>query len=179
MSRTDETVNGFRLPPLPDDGDPAREIVRLLTGYSLPPAVARKLVEAEVTITPTNRIRSLTELLDGRPGEGWAWAGASEESRTAAAKLIAFIRWDGVSDTRPAALPGVERELVIERSFDVTVREGLFGRLAGYANSRDELIAILKVFVPTARCVRGDRIASAELGPLVAAAAEILGITLV
>ena len=177
MSRTDETVNGFRLTPLRKGGDQALEIVGLLTTHGLPPAVARKLVECELTITPTNRIRSFTELRDGRPGEGGEWVEASEEGNAAGAKVLAFLRWDGVSDPRPTALTGTERESVIERGFDVEVREGFFGRATNYARNPDELMAVLKVFVPTVRCVRGERIASSRPDRLVAAAAEIIGVS--
>lgn len=176
MSRTGETVNGFRLPPLRKSGEPAQLVTELLTGHGLPPAVARRLVEAELTITPTTGIRALTDRLHGRPGEGGERVEASEEGEAAGAKVLAFLRWDGVSNPRPTALTETERESVIERGFNVQVREGFFWRAANYARSPDELIAVLKVFVPTARCVRSDRIAPAELGPLVAAAAEILGI---
>jgi hypothetical protein len=174
MSRTVETVNGFRLSPLRKDGDPGQQVVELLTGHGLPPAVARKLVECELTITPTTGIRPLTELLHGRPGEGGEWIESTIERKAAGAKVVAFLRWDGTSDPRPTALTELERELVIERGLNVEVREGFFGRAANYARSPDELIAVLKVFVPTAPCVRGERIASSRLDLLVAAVAKIL-----
>ena len=144
----------------------------LLIGHGLPPADAQRLVENELTITPTTGIKKLSELLEGRAGEGGEWIEASEESKGAGAKLMAFLRWDGISCPQPEALTKQERELAVERGFDVGVREGFFERVAGYAGSTEQLAAILRLFKPTVTC--GDHHHD-KTSRLIAAAAELLG----
>ena len=163
----------FRLPLLPNGSDPARQVLAMLIGLGLSPADASRLVDTELTITPSSGIKRLTELLEGRHGDGGVWIGSSEECKTAGGKLVACLLWDGVSRPQPDALTEKERELVVERGFDVKVRAGFNDRVTSYTSSTDQLAAVLKLFSPTV--IRGDR-NSDKTRRLVAAAAEILGV---
>jgi putative heme iron utilization protein len=138
-----------RLPQLADGGEPAQQVEAILIGQGLPAADAQRLVENELTVTPTAGLKKLSELLEGRPGEGGKWVEASEASKAAAAKLIAFLRWDGTSRPQPEALTDKEKKLVVERGLDMEVRAGFFERIADYTKSDEHVAAVLKLFSPT------------------------------
>ena len=145
----------FRLPQLPNESDPAQQVLAKLIGLGLAPTDARRLVESELTITPTTGIKKLTGLLEGRYGDGGVWIESSEECKAAGGKLVACLLWDGVSRPQPDALTEKKRELVVERGFDVKVRAGFFDRVASYTSSTDQSAEVLKLFSPTV--IRGER----------------------
>ncbi len=163
----------FRLPLLPNGSEPARQVLAMLIDLGLTPADARRLVDTELTITPTSGIKKLTELLEGRHGDGGVWIESSEECKPAAGKLVACLLWDGVSKPQPDALMEEEREIVIERGFDVMVRAGFVDRVRSYTSSTDQLTEVLKLFSPTV--IRGDRNHD-KTRRLIPVAAEILGV---
>lgn len=162
----------FRVTTTRKRDDLSRQIAAKLIAHGLRPAHAHRLVANELTFTPTTGIRKLTELLEGRAGDGGKWIEASEEGKVAGAKLIAFLRWDGTSLPQPEPLTDKERKLVVEHGVDVAVRDGFFERAADHAESQEQLAAILKLFVPTVD--GGDR-SPDKTRRLIAAAAELLG----
>lgn len=162
----------FRVTTATKLDDLSQQIAAKLIANGLRPAHAHRLVANELTLTPTTRIRKLTELLEGSAGDGGKWIEASEERKVAGAKVFAFLRWDGTSRLQPEPLTENERELVVEHGVDVAVREGFFERAADYAESQEQLAAILKLFVPTVD--GGDR-SPDKTRRLIAAAAELLG----
>jgi hypothetical protein len=85
---------------------------------------------------------------------------------------MAFLRWDGTTCPQPEPLTEKERELVVEHGVDVAVRAGFLERAANYAESQEQLAAILKLLVPT---VDGGERSPDKTRRLIAAAAELLG----
>ncbi len=145
MKRTERTT--CRLPQLANC-DPAQQVEAILIGHGLLAADAQRLVQNELTVTPTTSLKKLSELLEGRLADGGKWVEASEASKAAGAKLVAFLRWDGMSRPQPAALRDKEQELVVERGLDVVVRAGFFERIADYTKSDEQLSVVLKLFTP-------------------------------
>ena len=160
-----------RLGRLPAGCDPVRQVVATLIGHGLRAADAQRLVENELIFRPVTGVRKLSELLEGRSGDGGGWIEATGEGKRAAAKLAAFLRWDGTSRPRPEALTETERALVVEHGIDVAVREGFFHRLARYVERPDQVAAVFKLFSPT---VGGGERTPDKTGRLIDAAAELL-----
>ena len=136
---------------VPKDVDPRQHVVTLLRSVGLGRSEAQRLVEDELEITPLTGFKNLTKLLEGRYSEGGEWIEASAECKAAGAKFVAIMLWDGVNGSAPEALTPEEKELVLVRSLDVTVRAGFPGRVATYTKNKRQLLAVLKVFQPTVK----------------------------
>lgn len=170
----------FCLPDVSNDVDPRQHVVSLLEGVGLISTAAQRLVDDELEITSVTGLKTLTKLLEGQFCESGNWIEASEECQTAGAKLIAFLSWDGVSETAPEPFTEKEKAVALVQTLDITVRSGFGGRLARYAESPQQSQAVLKMFQPTVISTdfRND-------GPdgkwdrtrrMIAAAAEVLGV---
>lgn len=176
---TDQLV--FRLPDVPNGIDPCRHVASLLRKAGLNPSDAQRLVDDELEITSVMSLKSLTKLLEGQYSERGQWIEASEESQTAGAKLVSFLRWDGTSGNAPESLTSEEKALVMVQTLDVSVRTGFSDRVATYTKNKQQLLAILKVFQPTvisAGVIDEAPDAKQEKSRrLIAATAEVLGMT--
>jgi hypothetical protein len=72
-------------------------------------------------------------------------------------------------------LTEAQRELVIERRFEVVVRDNFLDRVENYASTPDQVTAILRILSPT---LCGSDAAPDKTHRKIAAAAELLGITM-
>jgi hypothetical protein len=141
--------DSFKLefPKIPDEADNREFFVEFFTNLGLHPVDAGALVDNELEFCPVVGFRSLTEMLEGTFGKGREFVPASDEEKAAAVKLGALLKWDGTNPA-PEPLTPEERELVIDRSPNATVRSGFLNRVANYARSVDQLMAIFGVIQP-------------------------------
>lgn len=181
MCELQSMVNSsFRLSEIPVDVAPCDHIASLLRKAGLNMKAAQQLVSNELEITPVTRLKGFRELLEGRYSESGGWIEASDESKSVGAKLSAFLKWDGVTGNAPHALTPEEKDALLVKSTDVTVRSGFFERVATYVKDKHELQAVFKVFRPTVilanhHCEGLDAIRHRNR-LVISAAAEVLGI---
>ena len=139
----------YRFGEIPEGTDPRDYFVGVFTGLGLTQANAERLVDDELDFNPITGLKSLTELMEGRRGEGREWIDADEASQVAGKKLAALLMWQG-ADPAPEPLTLEEKALVIDRSPSIAVKAGFYDRVATYCNSVDELMAVFSVIQPIA-----------------------------
>lgn len=142
--------DSFKLefPKIPDDADNREFFVEFFTDLGLHPVDAAALVDNELEFCPVVGFRSLTEMLEGTyGGKGREFIPSSDEEKAAAIKLGALLKWDGTEPV-PDPLTPEERELVMDRSPNATVRAGFLNRVANYVRSVDQLMAVFGVIQP-------------------------------
>lgn len=139
----------YRFPEVPEDAEPRDHFIEIFKQIGLHPSDAERLVDNELDFNPVVGIRSLTELLEGRYGEGREWVEASDEEKTAGQKLAALLTWGGERPA-PAPLTPDEKAIVVERSAGMQVKAGFYDRVATYCQSIDQLMGIFKVIQPIA-----------------------------
>ena len=137
----------YRFPDVPEGVDPHEHFVQVFVDLGLHPNDAENLVENELDFNPITGFHTLTELLEGRYGEGREWIDSSEEEKLAGNKFAAFLVWDGTGDV-PEALTPEEKLLVIKRSPGLTVSAGFYDRVATYCQNKNQLLGIFKVIQP-------------------------------
>jgi len=137
----------YRFPEVPEGVDPRDHFIGIFTNVGLHPTEAEKLVDGELDFNPITGLRSLTELLEGRYGEGREWIDSTAEEKAAGGKFAALLMWDGTVDA-PAAMTPEEKLLVIQRSPGMTVKAGFYDRVATYCQSKEQLLGVFKVIQP-------------------------------
>lgn len=137
----------YRFPDVPEGVDPREHFIEVFQNVGLHPNDAEKLVDNELDFNPITGFRTLTELLEGRYGEGREWIDSSAEDKVAGGKFAALLMWDGNGDA-PEALTPEEKMLVIQRSPGLTVKAGFYDRVATYCQSKDQLLGVFKVIQP-------------------------------
>lgn len=137
----------YRFPDVPEGADTRDHFIAVFTDLGLHPADAERLVDEELDFNPITGFKTLTELMEGKYGEGREWIEASAENKAAGAKFAALLMWDGKGDA-PEALTPEEKMLVIDRSPGMKVKAGFYERVATYCRSKDQLLAIFKVIQP-------------------------------
>lgn len=137
----------YRFPDVPEGVDPRDHFIEVFQNVGLHPSDAEKLVDNELDFNPITGFRTLTELLEGRYGEGREWIDSSAEDKAAGGKFAALLMWDGTGDAPEALLPE-EKMLVIQRSPGLTVKAGFYDRVATYCQSKDQLLGVFKVIQP-------------------------------
>lgn len=137
----------YRFPEVPEGVDPRDHFIGIFTSVGLHPTEAEKLVDGELDFNPITGLRSLTELLEGRYGEGREWIDSTAEEKAAGGKFAALLMWDGNADA-PDALTPEEKMLVIQRSPGMTVKAGFYDRVATYCQSKEQLLGVFKVIQP-------------------------------
>ena len=137
----------YRFPEVPEGTDPRDHFIELFENIGLHSTEAEKLVDNELDFNPITGVRSLTELLEGRYGEGREWIDSSDDEKAAGGKFAALLMWDGSGDA-PDALAPEEKMLVIQRSPGMTVKAGFYDRVATYCQNKDQLLAIFKIVQP-------------------------------
>jgi hypothetical protein len=137
----------YRFPEVPEDVEPRDHFIEIFTNLGLHPNDATRLVDEELDFNPITGFKTLTELLEGSYGAGREWIEASDENKTAGAKFAALLLWDGTGD-QPEPLTPEEKQLVIQRSPGMTVKQGFYDRVATYCQNKTQLLAIFKVIQP-------------------------------
>jgi len=137
----------YRFPDVAEGTDPRDHFVEVFQNVGLHPNDAENLVDTELDFNPITGFRTLTELLEGRYGEGREWIDSSAEDKTAGGKFAALLMWDGTGDA-PEALSLEEKMLVIQRSPGLTVKAGFYDRVATYCQNKDQLLGVFKVIQP-------------------------------
>jgi len=137
----------YRFPDVPEGTDPRDHFIEVFQNVGLHPNDAENLVDNELDFNPITGFRTLTELLEGRYGEGREWIESSAEDKAAGGKFAALLMWDGNGDA-PEALTPEEKMLVIQRSPGLTVKAGFYDRVATYCQSKDQLLGVFKVIQP-------------------------------
>jgi len=131
---------------IPDGVDHIEYFCQLFESVGLTAENAKSIVENEFDFSPVTGIRSLTELLDGRYGEGREWMESSPEEKSAGAKLAALLMWDGSSDVEP--LTPQEKSIVVKQDPGVVVKSGFYDRVATYCETLEQLEAIFSIVKP-------------------------------
>lgn len=139
----------YRFPEVPEGTDPRDHFVEVFVSVGLHRTDAEKLVDNELDFNPITGFKTLTELMEGRYGEGREWIEASDENKAAGQKFAALLLWDG-SDPAPEALTPEEKSLVVERSPGMTVKAGFYDRVATYCQNVDQLLGVFKIIQPIA-----------------------------
>jgi hypothetical protein len=137
----------YCFPNVPEGVEPRDHFITVFQTVGLHPNDAENLVDNELDFNPVVDIRSLSELLDGKYGEGREWVDSTEDEKNAGQKLAALLMWDGTGDA-PAALTPEERALVVQRSPGIQVKAGFYDRVATYCQSVDQLLGVFKVIQP-------------------------------
>lgn len=137
----------YRFPEVPEGADPRDHFIEVFQNVGLHPTDAEKLVDNELDFNPITGFRTLTELLEGRYGEGREWIDSSAEDKVAGGKFAALLMWDGNGDA-PEALAPEEKMLVIQRSPGLTVKAGFYDRVATYCQTKDQVLGVFKVIQP-------------------------------
>jgi hypothetical protein len=168
----------YRFPDVPEGVDPHEHFVEVFVGVGLHPKDAESLVENELDFNPITGFRTLTELLEGRYGEGREWIDSSAEDKLAGGKFAALLMWDGTGDP-PDALTPEEKLLVIERSLGMTVKQGFYDRVATYCQNVSQLHGVFKIIQPiiypaSPKFAVNDT-ATDKTRRMISAAADILG----
>lgn len=138
----------FRFPDVPEDAEPRDHFIGIFKNLGLHPNDAERLVDNELDFNPVVGIRSLTELLEGRYGEGREWVDSSAEEKAAGAKLAALLTWNGGDPPEP--LTPEEKAVVVERSPGIQVKAGFYDRVATYCQNVDQLMGVFTVIQPIA-----------------------------
>lgn len=137
----------YRFPDVPEGVDARDHFIEVFQNVGLHPNDAENLVDSELDFNPITGFRTLTELLEGRYGEGREWIEASDEDKVAGGKFAALLLWDGAGDP-PEALTPEEKALVIQRSPGLTVKAGFYDRVALYCQDKKQLLGVFKVIQP-------------------------------
>ena len=137
----------YRFPDVPEGVDSRDHFIGVFENVGLHPNDAENLVDNELDFNPITGFRTLTELLEGRYGEGREWLDASDEDKAAGGKFAALLLWDGTGDA-PEALTPEEKVLVIQRSPGLTVKAGFYDRVATYCQNKSQLLGVFKVIQP-------------------------------
>lgn len=180
----------YRFPDVPEGVDPHDHFVEVFVNVGLGPEQAEELVENELDFNPITGFRTLTELLEGRYGEGREWIDSSAEDKAAGGKFAALLLWDGSGDA-PEALTPEEKALVIQRSPGLTVKAGFYNRVAFYCKSKNadpvkahqEMVAQLSgifkviqpIIYPTSAKFAVSDTATDQTRRMIESAADILG----
>lgn len=168
----------LRFPDVPEGASNRDHLVGVVGDCGLHPTDAEALVDNELDFAPVIGFRSLTELLEGRYGEGREFFESSDAEKRAGSKLAALIRWTG--EGVPEALTLEEKALVLERSPNVTVKAGFYGRVKTYCRSADQVKALFRVIQPIVypshlKFAKSDSVQD-QARRKISAAAEILGV---
>lgn len=139
----------YRFPKVPEGVDAGDHFVEVFTSLGLSVENAERLVDDELDFNPITGLKSLTELMEGRLGEGREWIEADAESKVAGQKLAALLMWQAGQPV-PEPLTLEEKTMVIERSPSMTVKAGFYDRVATYCRNVDELMAVFSVIQPIA-----------------------------
>lgn len=137
----------YRFPKVPEGVDSRTHFVEVFTNIGLHPVDAEKLVDNELDFNPITGLKSLTELMEGRLGEGREWIEASAESKIAGHKLAALLMWQG-QEPAPEPLTLEEKAMVVERNPSIAVKAGFYDRVATYCQSVDQLMAVFTIIQP-------------------------------
>lgn len=168
----------YRFPDVPEGVDPHDHFVEVFQSVGLHPTDAEKLVENELDFNPITGFRTLTELMEGRYGEGREWIDSTAEEKAAGTKFAALLMWDGTGDA-PEALEPEEKLLVIERSPGMVVKAGFYDRVATYCQNEDQLRGVFKVIqpiiYPSYQKFAVNDTATDKTRRMIGAAADILG----
>lgn len=150
--------------------------IKLLVDLGVPPTDAARLVSNELDFSPYVGIR-LEEMVRGhKAGDGWI--DASDAEQALATKIMQWYNGDKTVEPPTQA----ERELGLEIKPNCRVKSGFLERVAGYAQTKDQLSAIFKVITPVAFAKGGKFGISDSLDEkntrLLQEAAKILGTSL-
>jgi hypothetical protein len=168
-----------RFPDCPEGTDNREHLVKVIEDIGFHPEDAANLVDNELDFAAVVGFRSLTELLEGRYGEGREWLDSTEAEKAAGRKLAALIRWTGEGDT-PEPLSVGEKGIVLDRSQNVQVKAGFWSRMKTYCRSEQQVRDLFKVIQPVVypahlKFAKNDSVTDVA-NRKIAAAAEILGV---
>ncbi len=158
------------------NADSADAATKLLIDLGVPPTDAVRLVENELDFSPFVGIR-LEEMVRGhKVADGWIEA--TEAEQALATKIMQWYNGDGtVKPPTPE-----EQQLGLEVKPNCRVKSGFLERVAGYAQTKEQLSAIFKVIAPVAFAKGGKFGISDSLDEkntrLLQEAAKILGTSL-
>jgi hypothetical protein len=165
-------------PDTSDGSDPREAMVTVLVGIGLSEANARRLVETELDFMPQVTI-NLSELLNGKK-DGKQWREPTDDERSAAAKLLAYIN-NGTADP----LTDDERaSLTVTRFNKVTFKtSGFLERVTTYCTTYDQLLKLLTLVFKPIVSHRGAKFGVSDPldtknSRLIQEAANILGVAL-
>jgi hypothetical protein len=155
------------------DAEGPEQAVEKLVDQDIQLEDAERLVAEELDFTPMTGIKPLNHLRNGRKEAG-AWIDATEAEKEAAIKLQTVLMSDAFTDE--------ERQLLITSHSSVAVKSGFLNRACTYANSADQLDALLSIVKPQVqlRSVKfavSDTIEDAA-SRKIEEAADILGVAL-
>jgi hypothetical protein len=123
---------------IPDNADPTGSIVNLLVELGVDQTKAESLIDNEVDFTPQTSLRPFNELVNGHY-EDRQFIESSATEKAVGQKLLEFVMNELDAD---------EQALVLQNTPKSVVKKGFLQRVTGYANNKDQLASILKVFVP-------------------------------
>ena len=138
----------YRFPEVPEGTDTREHFIEVFRNLGLTAKNAEALVDNELDFNPVMGIRTITELLEGRYGEGREWIDSTPEEKAAGQKLAALLMWNGDMNATPTALTPEEKAMVVERSPGMSVKAEFYNRVCNYAQNVDQLMAIFKVIIP-------------------------------
>jgi hypothetical protein len=181
------------MPEVRDGEEPEEALVRGLVTAGVDPSNATRLVEEEVSFVPAWTL-SFTDLMRGKMTEGRI-VEPTETQRSAAEILFCVINGEDLDGNeiddggRLELLSGISHEGWAALGRDIQDRtsyfpvladgKGFLDRASGYADSREELGAILTVFAPTYYCQRvvfaPNDTQSSKKARMVAEAKNIIG----
>lgn len=172
----------YRFPEVPDGVNARDHFVDVFVNLGIEETDAENLVDNELDLNPITGFVSLTELTQGKYGEGRQFIESSDAEKSAGKKLLQFLTAKANADGNVVveSLTPEEKGLVIRRESGIKVKAGFYSRVCTYVHSVEQLKAVFKVIIPIAYpshqkfgvndppTVRSQR--------LISAAAEIIGV---
>jgi len=127
---------------LDSDDDPATVALETLCDSGMKRENAERFIEAEMDFAPVQGMESFNHLSKGKK-RGKEWIEATEAEKAVATKMLKFVLGHEVEP-----LTEEERELAVFVEPNVAIKGGVFQRLHTYANTKEDLGAMLDLINP-------------------------------